>query len=175
MSKNIVIKKKIEPFNKIISVSGDKSISIRCVLLASQAIGKSKAYNLLESDDVISTIVSMRKLGVEILKKNGYYEINGVGLSGFRHKNNLRLDAGNSGTFARLLCGTLAGNISNVKVTGDSSLSKRDFSRVVKPLELFGISIKTNKNKLPIIIKGSKFLRPIFYKEEKVSQQFLLL
>ena len=34
----------------------------------------------------------MRKLGVEILKKNGYYEINGVGLSGFSHKNNLNLD-----------------------------------------------------------------------------------
>ncbi len=139
--------------------------------MASQAIGKSKAYNLLESEDVISAIISMRKLGVEILKRRGCYEINGVGLSGFRHKNNVSLDAGNSGTFARLLCGTLAGNISNVKVTGDSSLSKRDFSRVVKPLELFGISIKTNKNKLPIIIKGSKFLRPIFYKEEKGSAQ----
>ena len=50
-------------------------------------------------------------------------------------------------------------------------MSKRDFSRVVKPLELFGINIKTNKNKLPITIKGSKFLRPIFYKEEKGSAQ----
>ena len=39
----------------------------------------------------------------------------------------------------------LAGNIKNVKVTGDKSLSKRDFSRVVKPLELFGINIKTKK------------------------------
>ena len=62
------------------------------------------------------------------------------------HKNNLNLNAGNSGTFARLLCGTLAGNVKNVKVTvGDSSLSKRDFSRVVKPLELFGVNIKTKK------------------------------
>ena len=59
----------------------------------------------------------------------------------------------------------------NVKVTGDSSLSKRDFSRVVKPLELFGINIKTNRNKMPISIRGSKFLRPIFYKEEKGSAQ----
>ena len=55
MSKNIVIKKKIEPFNKIISVSGDKSISIRCVLLASQAIGETKINNLLESEDVLNS------------------------------------------------------------------------------------------------------------------------
>ena len=172
MKNYLSINSLIPSFNKVLNIPGDKSLSIRWVLLASQAIGKSKAYNLLESDDVASAIISMRKLGVEIFKKKrGCYEINGVGLSGFNHKNNLNLNAGNSGTFARLLCGTLAGNIMNVKVTGDSSLSKRDFSRVVKPLKLFGIQIKTNKNKLPITIKGSKYLRPIFYKEEKGSAQ----
>ena len=171
MKNYLSINSLIPTYNKVLNVPGDKSLSIRWILLASQAIGKSKAYNLLESDDVISAIISMRKLGVEILKRRDCYEINGVGLSGFRHKNNINLDAGNSGTFARLLCGTLAGNIMNVNVTGDSSLSKRDFSRVVKPLELFGINIKTNKNKLPMTIKGSKFLRPIFYKEEKGSAQ----
>ena len=171
MKNYLSINSLIPSYNKVLNVPGDKSLSIRWILLASQAIGKSKAYNLLESDDVISAIISMRKLGVEILKRRDCYEINGVGLSGFRHKNNINLDAGNSGTFARLLCGTLAGNIMNVNVTGDSSLSKRDFSRVVKPLELFGINIKTNKNKLPMTIKGSKFLRPIFYKEEKGSAQ----
>ena len=172
MKNYLSINSLIPSFNKVLNIPGDKSLSIRWVLLASQAIGKSKAYNLLESDDVTSAIISMRKLGVEILKKKrGCYEINGVGLSGFKHKDNLNLNAGNSGTFARLLCGTLAGNIMNVNVTGDSSLSKRDFSRVVKPLKLFGIQIKTNKNKLPITIKGSKYLRPIFYKEEKGSAQ----
>ena len=49
MSNSVTIKNKINKFNKTIEVSGDKSISIRCVLLASQAIGKSKIYNLLES------------------------------------------------------------------------------------------------------------------------------
>ena len=171
MKNYLSINSPIPSFNKVLNVPGDKSLSIRWVLLASQAIGKSKAYNLLESDDVINAIVSMRKLGVKILKRNDCYEINGVGLSGFSHKNNVNLDAGNSGTFARLLCGALAGNIMNVRVTGDSSLSKRDFSRVVKPLELFGINIKTNRNKMPITIRGSKFLRPIFYKEEKGSAQ----
>ena len=171
MKNYLSISSLIPSFNKVLDVPGDKSLSIRWVLLASQATGKSKAYNLLESGDVISAIISMRKLGVKILKRRGFYEINGVGLSGFRHKNNLNLNAGNSGTFARLLCGTLAGNVKNVKVTGDSSLSKRDFSRVVKPLKLFGVSIKTKKNKLPITIKGSKYLRPISYKEEKGSAQ----
>ena len=43
MSDKIIIKKKIEKFNKVITVSGDKSISIRWVLFSSLANGISKA------------------------------------------------------------------------------------------------------------------------------------
>ena len=60
MSKILSIKKKIEKYNKIINISGDKSLSIRWVLLASQAIGKSKAYNLLLSEDVLAAIDSVK-------------------------------------------------------------------------------------------------------------------
>ncbi len=59
-----LIEKTINPFNNQIKVSGDKSISIRCVLLASQAIGRSKLYNLLESDDVLNSLKSVGKLGI---------------------------------------------------------------------------------------------------------------
>ena len=65
MPKHIVINKKIKPFNKIITVSADKSISIRCVLLASQAIGKSKIKNLLESEDVENALKVIKKLGIK--------------------------------------------------------------------------------------------------------------
>ena len=51
MSKHVIIKKKINPFNKIITVPGDKSISIRFILLAAMALGKSRAYGLLNSQD----------------------------------------------------------------------------------------------------------------------------
>ena len=48
---------------------GDKSISHRVLILAGQAIGKSKIYNLLEGEDVINTFKAMRLLGVKIKKK----------------------------------------------------------------------------------------------------------
>ena len=70
MNNIISINKKINNFNKKIEVEGDKSLSIRWALLASQAKGKSKAYNLLNSGDVRSTISCLKKLGVKIhLKK----------------------------------------------------------------------------------------------------------
>ena len=89
MKNQIKINQRINPFNKIINVNGDKSISIRCVLLASQAIGISKIYNLLESEDVINALKSISKLGIKYKKFKRYYEINGFGLNGFNDKKKL--------------------------------------------------------------------------------------
>ena len=52
----------IKPFNKKIEIEGDKSLSIRWALLASQTTGKSVSYNLLKSEDVISTLNCLRKI-----------------------------------------------------------------------------------------------------------------
>ena len=55
MPNQIKIFNKIKPFNKTIEVTSDKSVSIRAILLASQAIGVSTISNLLESEDVLNT------------------------------------------------------------------------------------------------------------------------
>ena len=55
--RNLVqINNPIKSFNKTIEIEGDKSLSIRWALLASQAKGKSKCFNLLKSEDVINTL-----------------------------------------------------------------------------------------------------------------------
>ena len=46
----IKIEKKIKNFNKDLIIAGDKSLSIRWALLASQSNYKSKSYNLLNSE-----------------------------------------------------------------------------------------------------------------------------
>ena len=86
MPKYVTINKIIKPFKKKIYVSGDKSLSIRWALLASQAVGKSRAYNLLKSEDVINTIKGLRKLGVKNKSCKNFCEINGVGINGFKYK-----------------------------------------------------------------------------------------
>ena len=65
MSKVFKINKKIENFKKTISVPGDKSLSIRWVLFASLANGKSKAKNLLISEDVLAAIEAVKKLALK--------------------------------------------------------------------------------------------------------------
>ena len=172
MSKTLLIKRKISPFNKQIEVTGDKSLSIRWVLLASQAIGKSKGYNLLMSEDVVAALDSVKKLGIKVLIKKDHYEIFGNGINGFKYRNGLVIDAKNSGTLARLILGLLIKSPKKIKLIGDKSLSKRDFLRVSVPLKKFGAKFYyTKKNKLPLSILGSQSPKGINYIENKGSAQ----
>ncbi len=172
MKKILKINKLITPFNKKLSIEGDKSLSIRWALLASMANGKSSAYNLLNSEDVNDTIKSLKKLGVKIKRKKQKCEIFGKGLKSFKYKKNIILNCGNSGTLARLILGLLIDTNHKIKITGDSSLSRRDFSRVTDPLKKFGASFfPENKKKLPLEILGSNNLKKINYFENKGSAQ----
>ena len=171
MDKVLKISKKIKPFKKSLIIEGDKSLSIRWSLLASQASGVSRSFNLLKSEDVIDTLNCLKKLGIKIKLNKKFCEIKGEGLNGFKYKKNIILNAGNSGTLARLMLGLLVRSKKDIIVRGDKSLSNRDFLRVIKPLTKFGVKFKTNSGKLPIIIKGSNFLKPIKYYEKKGSAQ----
>jgi len=172
MSRIFQINKKIFPFTKKIKISGDKSLSIRWVLLASQAVGKSRAYNLLMSQDVLSAIDSIKKLGIKVKITDNYCEIYGNGINGFKYKKNLKLNAKNSGTLARLILGLLIKSPLKVKLIGDNSLSKRDFLRVTLPLEKFGAKFYyKKKGRLPLSILGSKSVKGINYFENKGSAQ----
>ena len=171
MQRQIYINKKILPYQKTIQVSSDKSLSIRTILLASQAVGISKISNLLESEDVLNTLKTIKKLGINYKKKKNYYEIYGFGLNSFNPRNNTVINAGNSGTLGRLILSLLIKTEKKIKLIGDKSLSKRDFSRVIKPLRLFGAKIKSKNNVLPVKIHGTEFIRPINYLENIGSAQ----
>jgi len=172
MKNAIKINKNILPYNKKIIVEGDKSLSIRWVLLASQASGVSKAYNLLMSEDVLAAIESIKKLGIKVKIYKNYCTIYGNGIDGFKYKKKTIIDARNSGTLGRLILGLLIKSPQKIKLIGDKSLSKRDFSRVTTPLKKFGVKFYyKKKNKLPLSILGSQFVRGIKYLENKGSAQ----
>ena len=93
-------------------------------------------------------------------------------MNGYRYKNNITIDAENSGTLGRLILGLLINTNKKIKIVGDKSLSKRDFKRITDPLNKFGAKFKLTKNKnLPLSILGSKLLKPINYYENRGSAQ----
>jgi 3-phosphoshikimate 1-carboxyvinyltransferase len=171
MSNLIKIKKKINSFNKTISVSGDKSLSIRWILFSSLAKGKSKAFNLLLSDDVLAAIKAVRKLGIKVKLNKNYCTVFGNGPNGFKYKKDIIIDSENSGTLGRLIMGVLIDTPYKIKIIGDKSLSKRDFNRIAEPLKKFGAKIQLTNKGLPLTIKGNQNLNPIKYLENRGSAQ----
>jgi len=159
MKKNfsLLVKEKIKRFNKSINIPGDKSLSIRALMLASQCIGESQIKNLLESEDVLDCKKALEKLGVKITKVKDTYKIYGNGLNSFKLKNKItKIYVGNSGTTARLLSGLLATSPGKFNLYGDSSMNKRDMHRVSKHLEKIGCFFyPKNKSTLPLLIEGT--------------------
>ena len=164
---NLFINKKILPFKKTIIVDSDKSISIRSFLIGSISESKSIASNILESEDVLSTIHCLRKLGTKIKKiKNKTYAIYGKGLGSLNIKENAKLEFNNSGTLARLLIGILSTTPGiKVNISGDHSLNKRSMKSLVYLMSKFGASFLPKKKfKFPLKLISSEIPIGINYK-----------
>ena len=150
---NLINKERIKPFNKVIKVDSDKSLSIRSLLFGSISQDISKIKNILESEDVFSTINCLKKLGVKINReKNGFYNVYGRGLGSLFAKKNAQLDFGNSGTLARLLIGILTSTPNlEIKVKGDKSLNKRSMKKLILLMSEFGAEfLPKNKYNFPL-------------------------
>ena len=89
-----------------VRVPGDKSISIRALILGALTVGETKVSGLLEGEDVLNTVNALQALGARIERTGERaWSIRGAGVGGFAEPKQA-LDFGNSGTGCRL---TLAG------------------------------------------------------------------
>ena len=165
--------KKIRPVKKIggeITLPGDKSISHRAVMIGAIAEGKTTAKNILDCDDCNYTINAFKNMGITIKKEGDDASIEGKGLRGLS-KPAGSINVGDSGTTMRLLSGILAGQDFEAVLKGDESLSNRPMNRIVEPLLLMGVDIRSAKDgHPPIKIKGGKVF-PINYKMPVSSAQ----
>ena len=154
-----------------IQVPGDKSISHRAVMFAALADGDSKIHKCLLGEDVLSTMVAFRAMGVTIEELGqGDFLVSGVGVDGLKIPSHA-LDMGNSGTSIRLLSGILAGAGISAALTGDSSLSKRPMGRIISPLEQMGAKIVSHEGRLPLSITANRPLTGIDYLMPVASAQ----
>ncbi len=150
-----------------LTVPGDKSISHRAVMLGSLAYGKTTVRHFLDSADCLSTAGIFRNLGVKIRQKGDRVEIWGNGLNSLKPTSKV-LDAGNSGTSARILLGLLSGQPFTTRLTGDRYLRRRPMRRVVEPLTRMGARFTgpDQSNLLPLKIepralKGIRYELPV--------------
>ncbi|MBS4031223.1 MAG: 3-phosphoshikimate 1-carboxyvinyltransferase [Clostridiales bacterium] len=159
------------PLRGEVSVPGDKSVSHRAVIFGALAEGRTEIEGFLFGEDCLSTVSCMRQLGAAVHVNGETVSVDGVGLTGLKEPENI-LDAGNSGTTARLLLGVLAGQPFYTVLTGDGSLRRRPMSRVTKPLLQMGAAIsgRAGGTLLPLSVQGSH-LTPTTYTSPVASAQ----
>lgn len=162
---SVVTVEKLSEYSRVIDCMADKSISIRSVLFNAYATRESATVkNLLLSDDVLSAIDCVRRLGARVELDGTTAKIEG---RGFR---SAELDCGNSGTTARLLMGLLSGINGKYTLNGDVSLSSRPMKRCVEPLSLMNADIVDTNGRLPVTVRG-RALKGIEYEMPVASAQ----
>ena len=151
MSNLTLIANPTKTISGTVIVPGDKSISHRAIIFSMLCKGRTKIYNLLESEDVKRTIEVSQSLGSNIITNNQFIDIDGLGIDGISEPKSV-LDFGNSGTSLRLFMGILSSQTFTTTLTGDNSLLKRPMERVASPLRLMGANISTNNGNAPVKI-----------------------
>jgi 3-phosphoshikimate 1-carboxyvinyltransferase len=155
-----------------IRVPGDKSISIRALILGALTVGETRISGMLEGEDVLNTAKALQALGARIERTGERkWRINGVGVGGFAEPAGA-LDFGNSGTGCRLALGAVAGCPITATFDGDASLRSRPMRRVLDPLERIGARTLASENgRLPLTLAGARNPMPIVFKPPVPSAQ----
>ena len=151
---------KTEQLSGEITIPPSKSHTIRAVIIASLAQGRSELLNPLFSEDTKAAIQACERLGAKIEKKSDNLIIEGFGRS--PDKPSAVIDMLNSGTSTNLIMGILAGLGIEAEITGDASLQTRPVKSLAAALETLGCKIDfTEDNGCPPLkisgrIKGGK-------------------
>ena len=148
---------------------GDKSISQRILILGSLLNCDMEISGFLDAKDPNSTLNALNEIGASINKSGSKVILCKRELPFIKPSKNL--DLGNSGTGMRLMIGLISGLGINATLVGDSSLSKRPMSRVIKPLKEMGAKIQSNEGKSPIEIIESNISSEFEYKMPIASAQ----
>ena len=159
-----MVSKPCEALRGSFHVPGDKSISHRALMLASQATGATEISGLLEGEDVLCTAKALRLMGVSITSgASRHWHVQGVGGAGLHEACDV-LDMGNSGTGARLMMGLVTPYPFITFFTGDASLRSRPMRRVMTPLARMGAAFEARAgDKLPLALRGTHHPLPIEY------------
>lgn len=133
-----------------ISAPPSKSITHRAVLFALLSGGRMTVRNPLLSDDTRSTIGAARLMGSNITEDGG------ILMEGRMHQAEDVIDAGNSGTTARLLSSICALMDGCAVITGDRSLKRRPMEPAIDTVvQLGGRAFSTlNNGRLPAVFGG---------------------
>ncbi|MCR4953026.1 MAG: 3-phosphoshikimate 1-carboxyvinyltransferase [Treponema sp.] len=153
-----------------ITVPGSKSHTIRALILAAMADGTSHISNPLPSNDCLSTVEAIKKVGAKAELSDGLWTITGAGKN--LHLPDDCIDAGNSGSLMYFLCPVLSTLSGECTFTGDESLCTRPVGHLLDALNQLGAGAKSLRGNdcSPFSFCGSIDVNKTLKTDGKLSQ-----
>lgn len=148
------ISKKASLHGEVI-VPGSKSHTIRAVLLAAMAEGRSVIHNPLTSNDCLSALRAARAFGVGVTEEPGTWIVEGKGKNLEVPEN--YIDTDNSGTTTYFVASMAALIDGYTFITGDKQIRRRPIKHLLNAINELGAQAYTTRpgsEAPPVIIRG---------------------
>lgn len=153
---SLCITGQVSPFSKLtLSIPPSKSHTMRALVFALMAKGKSIVRGALPSPDTEAMLAAIEQLGARVERCPEHFEIEGTG--GVFLKPDAVIDAGNSGQVLRFIGALSALSAHHTVLTGDASVRKlRPIGPLLDALEQLGAHAQAMREKghAPFTIRG---------------------
>jgi 3-phosphoshikimate 1-carboxyvinyltransferase len=141
------------PIDAVIRPPGSKSETIRALVAAALAKGRSRLERPLESEDTTFAMRALEQLGVEIDAEEGRWAIEGS--AGLLLAAPGPIDAGASGLTARAMIAMAALVDGKTTVVGRDRLPERPMDGLVQALRGLGVEAVATGGRLPVTVVGT--------------------
>lgn len=159
--------------NHCIALPGSKSITLRNLVLASLADGRTDIDAPCDCDDTREMVDCLGELGIAIQASDDYHSVTVEGRGGRFAEGPVSLDLGLSGTSARFLIALSALRNDETRLAGRGSLNERPNAPLLDALEQLGGATESAKGGcLPVIIRGPRTYNRSVRMKGHVSSQF---
>lgn len=162
---------KIKNKSVTVQVPGSKSITVRAMLLAALANGKSTIYNAQLSDDSTAFLNCLKTLGILCEVDGTTVKIDGCG--GKLPVRSAKINVGSSGATARFLTALLAFSDGEFIIDSSDQMKRRPVQPLVNSLTAAGATITSTNCTYPLIIRGTSDPVPEITVDITDSSQFL--
>jgi len=146
-----------------------KSYTLRGLMCAALAKGKSEIINPLSSDDTDASLDVLTKVGVHVQQREDFWKVAGGDL----HKPRTDLFCGESAAtlrFMTAICSLVPGKC---RLIPGPSLSKRPIQPLVEALRQLGVNVFCQEGVTPVIVGGGKIQGGVTRLPGDISSQFV--
>lgn len=161
-----------KPVTQSVVIPGSKSYTNRALVMASLAHGKSLISGISESNDSVTMINCLKKLGIRIRRMKDQAEV--IGDGGYFKKKDLVLDLNHAGTAMRFLTAVVCLVPGRIVLDGSERMRNRPIRELVDALIKLGakISYLGQTGCPPVVVHGKNIKGGTVCVKGDISSQY---